>query len=77
MQIENYEVYSIELQQYTLTFNPKDKSMFIDYITDEGEDFQVLIYDELGYHLEDSLEKDVEILEKYKNMFETYVGDSK
>jgi hypothetical protein len=51
--------------------------MFIDFTTDEGEDFQILIYDELGYHLEESIEKDIKILEKYKNVFESYLGDKK
>ena len=69
-EIENFERYKIELDTYSLLYYPSTKTMSVEYWDDiEEDDVEVIIYDETGYHLENSFIKDLSVLDNYLKIF--------
>lgn len=68
--IENYERYRIELDNVSLLYYPSLSILNIEFWDSaEEDDVEITIWDETGYHLENSPIKDLSILEKYLQMF--------
>lgn len=68
--IENYERYKIELDNVSLLYYPSLSILNIEFWDSvEEDDVEVTIWDDTGYHLENSPIKDISILEKYLQMF--------
>lgn len=68
--IENYERYKIELDNVSLLYYPSLSILNIEFWDSvEEDDVEVTIWDDTGYHLENSPIQDISILEKYLQMF--------
>ena len=68
--VERRERYTITLDEYSIYFYPMSQEMTIEFFSmvDE-EEYEVTIYDESGFHLEESPIKDEVLLLKYLDLF--------
>jgi hypothetical protein len=75
MNIDYLKKSVLEFDNYTLAWYPSIKEMWIEfYDSIDDDDYELCIWNADGFHVEESPEKDVDLLAKQLQFFEQYGG---